>query len=95
VECSWAIRLSYFDSGASYFFALSSIMTNIQHTVNKPLSFDDLLGYRLPRVGLQSIDRGEEEGTVGGTVSPQKHGYRPRSEDAGISMKDQQVVIHS
>jgi hypothetical protein len=57
VECFWAIRLSYFDSGASFFFALSSILTNIQHTVNKPISFDDLLGYLLPRVGLQSIDR--------------------------------------
>ena len=58
-----------------FYFAPSSILTNIQHTVKKPISFDDLLGYRLPRVGLQSIDRGEEERTVGGTVSPQKHGY--------------------
>ena len=46
--------------------------------------FDDLLGYCLPRVGLQSIDLREEEGTV---VALYRRRRTDMDEEAGISIK--------
>ncbi len=59
-----------------------------------PLFLDDLFGYCLPRVGLQSTNREEEEEeeeeTAGGL-------HRRRStvidEEAGISMKDLRIGV--